>query len=251
MFRVFHRVECLNLGAGRVQESVNEGSKGRWHSSFPAFAITMSLKVEPGSCVEPEPMGWIDDLESAERAWEQENVEALDELLNRLSDQRLPSSGDYFRLGQLQFNRGRFADASETLRVGLKGDQGTVRVLTQLAACSLELNQIDEFERFLERAMRLDPFNPMPRKLLVHLNLDQGLYFEAATICRDLLDAFPEDIEVLRILAVCFAHSGETDAEIAIYEEILRLRPDDEEVARIQAACLGEASNAGAEIEGG
>lgn len=169
---------------------------------------------------------FLGPLSAAEKAWRENDVEGVDSALETLHEAVFEDAGEYFRLGQIQFNRGRFSAAVTSFEAGLQRGEGSVRVLTQLAACSLELDRIDAFESYLDRAMKLDSTDPLPHKLLAHLNVGQGRYVDAARGCRDLLAIDPQDVETLSLLAECFAATGDGEAERATYEEILCWDPE-------------------------
>ncbi|MDA7497267.1 glycosyltransferase [bacterium] len=177
-------------------------------------------------------------LEAAELAWSGEKAKELDRYLDSLENARFGESESYFRLGKLQFNRGRFSHACDTLKLGVEKGEGTVRVFTQLAACSLELERVDDFESYLDTAMRKDPSDPLPHKFLAHLNLGQRSFVDAANGCRDILKVTPDDVETLNILAICFAETGELEAELNTYEEILRIQPEDQVIQEKRDRCV-------------
>ena len=175
-------------------------------------------------------------LSEASDALERGELDQLDQRLERIHGFRFSEAGSFERLGQIEFNRGRFSDAAETLKAGLLEGCDSVKVLTQLAACSFELEEIEEFESYLTQAMERDPCDPLPHKFLAHLNVGQGSYVDAAKGCRDILRVTPDDIETLRLLSICFEKTGEFDSQLATYDEILRLQPGEPEIQKARQA---------------
>ena len=211
---------------------------------FPAIENQMRGSAKPVNTLEKEPMPELEgellvaqSLEAAEQAWDDENPDALDAYLDSLESARFGDPKNYFRLGRLLLNRGRFSKACDSLKLGLEKGEGTVRVFTQLAACSLELKRIDDFESYLDRAMRTDPTDPLPHKFLAHLNVGQGAFSDAANGCRDILKVTPDDVEALSLLAICFAEFGEIESELHTYDEILRIQPNDRVIQEKRAQC--------------
>ncbi len=172
----------------------------------------------------------VSQLVELESAAEQGDAGRVDALLGLLHGQDMVTAKGFHRLGRVEFNRGRFAEAAETLKCSLSRGEVSVRVLTQLAACSLELERIEEFEGFLEQAMAADPSDPLPHKFLAHLNVGQGAFVDGAKVCREILKVDPDDLETLRLLAVCFQNCGEFESELLTYEEMLRVDPDNQAI---------------------
>ena len=179
----------------------------------------------------PNPESLLDTLEAFA---EQGDAQSVDTLLDQLHGQSFAVAKDYSRLGQVEFNRGRFSAAAETLKAGLSQGEANVRVLTQLAACSLELQRVEEFESFLEQAMASDPSDPLPHKFLAHLNVGQGAYVDGAKVCREILQVEPTDVETLGLLAICFEKCGEFESELATYDEILRVDPENQAIRELR-----------------
>ena len=253
------REKCPDFLPAKQMSENRSTSQGL--SPFPALNATTEGReesvVESGSEGIPGLGGELHSaqlLERAELAWSDENAEELDRTLNSLENARFGESESYFRLGKLQFNRGRFSDACDTLRYGVEKGEGTVRIFTQLAACSLELERVDDFESYLDTAMRTDPTDPLPHKFLAHLNVGQKSFVDAANGCRDILKVTPDDVETLGLLAICFAETGEFESELHTYEEILRIQPDDQVIQEKRDRCAaklegmqGSAMNNGSE----
>lgn len=82
----------------------------------------------------------------------------------------------------------------------------------RLAHTCLRLDDFSSFERYLARALALDPDSPAALQLLADLNRDEARYDEAVSYYTRLLEAEPRHCENLLSLALCHSFQGDPEA---------------------------------------
>jgi|SRR5579862_2046358 len=96
-------------------------------------------------------------------------------------------------LGRRDLRNGDFPAAVSHLRRALQGGTPAATTYADLADALAHLGQADEAVSLIEKAIELDPFNPVTQKMLVVRLIDTKQYAKAHEALRHYLEVFPQD----------------------------------------------------------
>lgn len=96
-------------------------------------------------------------------------------------------------LGRKDLKDGNFSSAVTHLRRSLEAGPTTATTYADLADALTHLGQTVEARPLIEKAIELDPFNPITRKMLVVNHIEAKQYPEAQKSLEDYLKVFPQD----------------------------------------------------------
>jgi hypothetical protein len=112
-------------------------------------------------------------------------------------------------LGRRDLKNGDFQSAAGHLRRALANGQPAATTYADLADALAHLGQNDEAITLLNKSIELDPFNPVPRKMLVVRLIDAKQYAKAHEALKQYLAVFPQDDFMRRMLARAEGNSPE------------------------------------------
>lgn len=96
-------------------------------------------------------------------------------------------------LGRRDLKDGNFSNAANHLRRSLEAGPAVATTYADLADALTHLGQAAEARPLIEKAIQLEPFNPITRKMLVVNFIQAKQYPEAQKSLEDYLKVFPQD----------------------------------------------------------
>jgi Tetratricopeptide repeat len=96
-------------------------------------------------------------------------------------------------LGRRDIKKGDFSSAAGHLRRSLESRPAIATTYADLADALSHLGQTGEALPVIEKAIQLDPFNPLSRKMLVVNLIETKQYAKAQKALEDYLEIFPQD----------------------------------------------------------
>ena len=96
-------------------------------------------------------------------------------------------------LGRRDLKNGDFTAAVNHLRSALQGGTPAATTYADLADALAHLGQPDEAVPLIEKAIKLDPFNPVTQKMLVVMLIETKQYAKAHEVLQQYLEVFPQD----------------------------------------------------------
>jgi Flp pilus assembly protein TadD, contains TPR repeats len=103
-------------------------------------------------------------------------------------------------LGRRDLKNGNFLNAADHLRRSLVTGPTVATTYADLANALTHLGQTDQARSLIEKAIDLDPFNPIPRKMLVVNLIEAKQYPEAQKALEGYLGVFPQDAFMRKML---------------------------------------------------
>jgi hypothetical protein len=116
-------------------------------------------------------------------------LKVLDQLEHTLPNDPLVQAA----LGRKDLKIGNFSGAIGHLRRSLATGPDVATTYADLADALSHLGQTDEARPLIEKAIQLDPFNPVTRKMLVVNLIEAKQYPTAQKTLKDYLEVFPQD----------------------------------------------------------
>jgi hypothetical protein len=123
-------------------------------------------------------------------------LKILDQLEHAQPDNALVQAA----LGRRDLKNGEFLNAAAHLRHSLNAGPTVATTYADLANALTHLGQTDEARSLIEKAIQLDPFNPLTRKMLVVNLIEAKQYPEAQKALEDYLEVFPQDAFMRQML---------------------------------------------------
>ena len=123
-------------------------------------------------------------------------LNVLDQLEHTQPDNALVQAA----LGRRDLKNGNFLNAASHLRRSLETGPAVATTYADLADAITHLGQTDEARSLIEKAIQLDPFNPITRKMLVVNLIEAKQYPEAQKALEDYLGVFPQDAFMRQML---------------------------------------------------
>lgn len=129
-------------------------------------------------------------------------------------------------LGNLSFQLGDMATASEAFAKAAKQRPHDAALQILLAGAAVQAGRIDVFKKAAVRALEIDAGNTDALHLLAKLNLEQGSLTDAAKLYGKILELAPENVGALLGLGVCFFKEDQRDLARKTFERVLELEPN-------------------------
>lgn len=126
------------------------------------------------------------------------------------------------------YSQGDYVTARNLLVQAQELNPKSVPSLVQLALVHLKLNEFEQFESCLGRALELEPGNREALKVLSDLNFQNGNLKDAAQGYINILKSKPDDVEVMLALGVCFFRLDDLETARGVFEEVLKHQPGNE-----------------------
>lgn len=128
---------------------------------------------------------------------------------------------DYFFYEGLALkNAGKYDAAFEMFRYCLEIDSTASAVLFELSAFYLQLNQPEKSAALLKKAVYYQPDNFTYKLALASILLNAGMYGEAVTEYEELVDKYPDKVELNYYLAEALTQQGEIGKAIDTFNEL-------------------------------
>ena len=128
-------------------------------------------------------------------------------------------------MGNLHLSQDNLTQAAECFHLKANAEEGDVESQLQAAMVYLADGNADQFEVYMEKALHLDPANPTGLKLLATANFKSENYQEAARLFIQAAAVFPEDVEMLLAMGVCFHHLKDRETAAACFKQALEVDP--------------------------
>ena len=128
-------------------------------------------------------------------------------------------------MGNLHLSQDNLTQAAECFQLKANSEKETVESQLQAAMVYLANGNADQFEVYMERALHLDPANPTGIKLLATANFKSENYKEAARLFIQAVAAFPEDVEMLLAMGVCYHHLKDRETAESCFKQALEVDP--------------------------
>jgi cytochrome c-type biogenesis protein CcmH/NrfG len=104
-------------------------------------------------------------------------------------------------LGRRDLKNGDFPAAASHLRRALQSGTPAATTYADLAEALAHLGQTEEALPLIEKAIELDPFNPVTQKMLVVRLIETKQYAKAHDALEQYLEVFPQDDFMRQMLA--------------------------------------------------
>ncbi len=104
-------------------------------------------------------------------------------------------------LGRRDLKNGDYQAAADHLRRALESGTPAATTYADLADALEHLGQTDQALPLIEKAVEVDPFNPIPRKMLVVRLIGAKQYAKAHEALEQYLEIFPQDDFMRQMLA--------------------------------------------------
>jgi cytochrome c-type biogenesis protein CcmH/NrfG len=104
-------------------------------------------------------------------------------------------------LGRRDLKKGEFQSAASHLRRALQSGPPTATTYADLADALAHLGQTEDALPLIEKAIDLEPFNPVTRKMLVVRLIETRQYAKAHQALENYLEIFPQDDFMRKMLA--------------------------------------------------
>lgn len=207
---------------GNSSRTLLAGTRGTRSGSRPIRHITpIEAGSEAGPSVVPDSAVLMADLLSAAHAhFQASRLDTAEAFLRLVPGPTTDPWRTWRDLGHLHFSLAEFEAAGRAYgyAAAFRPDMADLQV--DLARTCLELDDIDNFEAYLTRALRLEPDNRCGLKLLADLHRNTGGYSDAAGIYERLAKAEPGCPEHLLSLALCRALEGSSDKALAVLQQM-------------------------------
>ncbi|HZU38378.1 MAG TPA: tetratricopeptide repeat protein [Gemmataceae bacterium] len=152
-----------------------------------------------------------------------------------------------FERGRVRLEDGRFDQAASDFQIVLRAEPGHYRARLLHAHCLLGAARIAEAETELRRCQRLRPQRPEPLIGLANCAQERGDLDQAERLVRQALKLDPASLLGLHLQGSLYLRRRQYQAAVPVFERILRLDPRDQE-AHLQLAqalnLLGERDRA-------
>jgi Tetratricopeptide repeat len=136
-----------------------------------------------------------------------EYVAAYLKVLDRLQQTQPNDPLVQASLGRRDLKNGDYQAAAAHLRGAVENDATTATTYADLADALAHLGQTEEAIPLLEKAIELDPFNPLSRKMLIVDLIQAKQYEKAETALEQYSSIFPQDDVMRKALARARASS--------------------------------------------
>jgi len=139
--------------------------------------------------------------------------------------------GLHLSLGIILHNRGKVAAAQAAYGECLKLDRKNVRALINLGSLQVDAGHPEPGLMALEAALHLAPGHTEARFHKARAFGRMGKTGEALEILDELARKMPENVPVLKMLALCHREIGNTAEAAKVLDQAARLAPDDKAIA--------------------
>ena len=124
---------------------------------------------------------------------------------------------------------GKLDEAAARFQEELRLDPNDFSSWRSLANLWVRLNKLDDAEKCFRESLRLKPDNAAALSDLGAVYFQRNKFVEAAAILRDGLHYDPNNLLFHFNLGLALSGTGQTNAAIAEFQEVLRLKPDSAE----------------------
>jgi tetratricopeptide (TPR) repeat protein len=176
-------------------------------------------------------------LQTAQQHLQSDNLPAARDFLKMVGQLGGHDANSWHALGNVEFMLGNFEQAGRAFgkAARLRPTDAGLQVL--LAVTCLRLRDTPSCQAYLSRAFALEPSSPDAFKVLADLHRESGEWNQAAQIYGKLIQANPDNVEILLSLALCFHKSGENEVAHDALVRVLQIDPDNR-IARDNLAVL-------------
>lgn len=131
----------------------------------------------------------------------------------------------WISLGTLLFSTGRVAEALRPLRRGCELAPHLPDTWVQTALAAWSSGDVPSYEGAIAQALSIDPQHRAARSLQARTHLQSGRWMEAAKAYLGLCNEWPQAVDYLLPLGVCFVKLGSISDAREIFERVLELEP--------------------------
>lgn len=172
-----------------------------FHQTLPSLPNLIHLNPAPGKEGTTLPLLTLLDaygeLASNHPEYVASYLKTLDQLEQTQPENALVQSA----LGRRDLKKGNFQSAADHLQHAVKAGSTEASTYADLSESLAHLNQIDASLPLLQKAISMDPFNPVFQKTLVVRLIQLKQYTDAEEALKKYLEVFPQDSFMRQMLA--------------------------------------------------
>ncbi len=172
-----------------------------FQQTIPSLPDLIHLNPAPGSRDTPPPLLTLLDAYGELAANRPEYVAPYLKVLDRLEQTQPENAMVQAALGRRELKKGNFQAAADHLQHALKLGTPQASTYADLSEAMANLNQTEDSLPLLEKAISMDPFNPVMQKTLVVRLIQLKQYANAETALKHYLEVFPQDSFMRQMLA--------------------------------------------------
>lgn len=165
-------------------------------------------------------------LTAAQEHFAASRYAAADAFLKLVPHPAAPPAAAWQQLGHLHFSLTEYEAAGRAYGYAAAYAPHDTSLQVRLAHTCLRLEDLPSFERYLQRALALDPDSAPALQLLADLNRDEGRYDEAVEYYARLLQVEPQHYANLLSLALCHSFLGDREAAKGFLQQASHLARD-------------------------
>lgn len=150
-----------------------------------------------------------DLLSAAQGHYRASRFVAAEAFLRLIPQPATPLAETWRGLGRLHYSLAQYDEAGRAFGFAAAHRPDDADLQVDLALTCLQLDDVDSFEGYLSRALRLEPDSRRGLQLLADLHRDVGRYEEAGVIYRRLVELDPACPEHRLSLALCHSLDGD------------------------------------------
>jgi len=172
-----------------------------FQQTIPSLPDLIHLNPAPGEeTMPPPPLTLLEaygELAANRSEYVASYLKVLDQLEKTQPDNALVQAA----LGRRELKKGDFHAAADHLQHALKLGTPQASTYADLSDAMAGLNQTEESVALLQKAIDLDPFNPIMQKTLVVRLIQRKQYADAEAALKHYLEVFPQDSFMRQMLA--------------------------------------------------
>ncbi len=172
-----------------------------FQQTIPSLTDLIHLNPAPGKTDVPPPLLTLLDAYGELAANRPEYVAPYLKVLDELEQKQPENSMVQAALGRRELKKGDFQSAADHLQHALKLGSHQASTYADLSDAMMQLNQTEESVPLLEKAISMDPFNPVMQKTLVVRLIQLKQYTNAEMALKHYLEVFPQDSFMRQMLA--------------------------------------------------
>ena len=172
-----------------------------FQQTIPSLPDLIHLNPAPGKKDMPPPLLTLLDAYGELAANRPECVAPYLKVLDKLEQTQPENEMVQAALGRRELKKGNFQAAADHLQQALKLGTPQATTYADLSEAMANLNQTQDSLPLLEKAISMDPFNPVMQKTLVVRLIQLKQYAGAETALRHYLEVFPQDSFMRQMLA--------------------------------------------------
>lgn len=172
-----------------------------FQQTIPSLPDLIHLNPAPGNKDTPPPLLTLLEAYGELAADRPEYVAPYLKVLSQLEQKQPENAMVQAALGRRELKKGNFQAAVDHLQHAVKLGTPQATTYADLSEAMADLNQTEESLPLLEKAISMDPFNPIMQKTLVVRLIQLKQYANAEAALKHYLEVFPQDSFMRQMLA--------------------------------------------------